>query len=147
VYKLVRHNGTPKLKVTSDISKSTVPDRKKLYRASHTNGTFLMDVICRENETPAPGDLLFNPRDPQKTTRIPESAVLEPVRSIVMADGAVTEPSPSLREMADRCQAQLGCLAEGVLRFDDVLPYGVYLSQGLHQLRMRLIEEVQKGYK
>jgi nicotinate phosphoribosyltransferase len=106
-----------------------------------------MDVICRENETPAPGDLLFNPRDPQKTTRIPESAVLEPVRSIVMADGAVTEPSPSLREMADRCQAQLGCLAEGVLRFDDVLPYGVYLSQGLHQLRMRLIEEVQKGYK
>jgi nicotinate phosphoribosyltransferase len=147
VYKLVRHNGTPKLKVTSDISKSTIPDRKKLFRASHTNGTFLMDVICRENETPAPGDLLFNPRDPQKTIRIPAFAVLGPIRSVVMAEGVVTQPSPPLCEMADRCQAQLGCLADGVLRFDDVLPYGVYLSQGLHQLRMRLIEEVQKGYK
>ncbi|RQW88186.1 MAG: nicotinate phosphoribosyltransferase [Geobacter sp.] len=147
VYKLVRYNGKPKLKVTSDISKSTIPGRKKLLRASDGDGTFLMDIICRENETPAPRDLLYNPRDPQKTIRIPESAVLEPIRSIVMAEGVVTEPSPSLCEIADRCQAQLGCLADGVLRFEDVLPYGVYLSRGLHELRMRLIDEVQKGYQ
>jgi len=147
VYKLVRHNGTPKLKVTSDISKSTIPDRKKLFRARNTNGTFLMDIICREGEAPATGDLLYNPRDPQKTTRIPESAVLMPIRSVVMDAGTVKEPSPSLAEIADHCQTQLGCLSEGVLRFEDVLPYGVYLSQGLHQLRMRLIEEVQKGYR
>lgn len=147
VYKLVRHNGTPKLKVTSDISKSTIPDRKKLFRARNTNGTFLMDIICREGEAPATGDLLYNPRDPQKTTRIPASADLAPIRSVVMDDGTVKEPSPSLAEIADRCQTQLGCLSEGVLRFEDVLPYGVYLSQGLHQLRMRLIEEVQKGYR
>lgn len=147
VYKLVRHKGTPKLKVTSDISKSTIPDRKKLFRVSNTNGTFLMDVICSESESPAPGDLLYNPRDPQKTSRIPESAVLGSIRSIVMAEGVVTESASPLCEMADRCQVQLGCLADGVRRFEDVLPYGVYLSQGLHQLRMRLIEEVQKGYK
>jgi nicotinate phosphoribosyltransferase len=147
VYKLVRHNGTPKLKVTSDLSKSTIPDRKRLFRAIGPDGTFLMDVICRENETPAPGDQLFDPRTPQKTTRIPESAVLEPVRSVVMDDGVAAKPSPSLCEMADRCQAQLGRLPDGVLRFEDVLPYDVYLSRELHQLRMRLIEEIRKGYQ
>ena len=32
VYKLVRFNDQPKLKVTSDISKATLPDRKRLWR-------------------------------------------------------------------------------------------------------------------
>jgi len=147
VYKLVRHNGTPKLKVTSDISKSTIPDRKRLFRAIGTDGSFLMDVICRENETVAAGDLLYCPKNPQKTTRVPEVAVLEPIRSVVMADGIVTKPSPSLCEMADRCQAQIERLPDGVLRFEDVLPYGVYLSRELHDLRIQLIEEVQRGYR
>jgi nicotinate phosphoribosyltransferase len=145
VYKLVRYNGKPKLKVTSDLSKSTIPDRKKLFRAIGTDGSFLMDVICRENETPAVGDLLYDPRNPQKTTRIPESAVLELIRSVVMEDGVVMKPFPSLGEMADRCQAQLESLPDGVLRFEEVLPYSVYLSRGLHDLRMQLIEQVQKG--
>ncbi len=147
VYKLVRHNGTPKLKVTSDLSKSTIPDRKKLFRAIAEDGTFMMDVICRENALPVPGDLLYNPRNPQKTARIPASAVLKSIRSVVMEAGMVAGSPPSLCELADRCQAQLGCLPDGVLRFEDVLPYGVYLSQELHDLRMRLIEEVQKGYR
>jgi hypothetical protein len=64
-----------------------------------------------------------------------------------MEAGVVTGSPPALCELADRCQAQLGCLPDGVLRFEDVLPYGVYLSQELHDLRMRLIEEVQKGYR
>jgi nicotinate phosphoribosyltransferase len=147
VYKLVRHNGTPKLKVTSDISKSTIPDRKRLFRVIGTDGSFLMDVICRENETVAAGDLLYCPRNSQKTTRVPETAVLEPIRSVVMADGIVTKPSPSLCEIADRCQAQLGRLPDGVIRFEDVLPYGVYLSRELHVLRTRLIEEVQRDHR
>lgn len=146
VYKLVRHNGDPKLKVTSDFSKSTIPDRKRLFRAMDTNGTFLMDIICRENETVSAGDLVYDPRNPQGTTHIPDSALLETIRSVVMDDGVVTNPSPPLSEMADLCQAQLRLLPEGVCRFEEVLPYGVYLSQGLHELRMRLIEEARKGY-
>jgi len=147
VYKLVRHNGDPKLKVTSDFSKSTIPDRKRLFRAIDGNGTYLMDIICRENETVAAGDLVYNPRNPQDPVPIPGPAVLEPIRSVVMNDGLVTDSSPSLSDMADLCQNQLRQLPEGVRRFEDVLPYGVYLSHGLHELRMRLIEEVRKGYR
>ena len=147
VYKLVRHNGTPKLKVTSDLSKSTIPDRKRLFRAIGTDGTFLMDIICRESETVAAGDLVYNPRSSQGAISIPTSAVLAPIRSVVMDEGIVENPSPTLSEMADYCQVQLRCLPEGVRRFEDVLTYGVYLSQGLHDLRLRLIEEVQKGYR
>jgi len=147
VYKLVRYNGKPKLKVTSDISKSTIPDRKKLFRAIGVDGVFQMDIICREHEVPSPGDLVYDPRKPQITTRIPAGSVLEPFRSVVMEEGVATESSPSLPEVADRCQAQLARLPEGVLRFEDVLAYGIYLSSGLHELRMRLIDEVQEGYR
>ena len=147
VYKLVRYNGQPKLKVTSDFSKSTIPDLKSLFRVVAADGTFLMDVICRDGESPAAGDLLHDPRDPGQTVKIPPFAILEPLRSIVMEDGKMVGPTPTLDDMADRCQAQFGRLPEEVRRLEDVVPYGVYLSQGLHDLRMCLIEEVQKGYR
>lgn len=146
VYKLVRHNGDPKLKVTSDFSKSTIPDRKRLFRAIDTNGTFLMDVLCRENEMLVAGDFVFNPKSSQGIVQIPASAVLDPIRAVVMDAGVIRSPAPSLSEMADLCRTQLRLLPEGVRRFEDVLPYGVYLSRGLHDLRMRLFEEIRKSY-
>lgn len=147
VYKLVRHNGTPTLKVTSDLSKSTIPDRKRLFRVIAPDGAFLMDIICREDECVAAGEQVFNPRDPSNTIRVPEGVALELIRSIVMEDGVLTKSSPDLTEAADRCKSQLELLPEGVRRFEEVQPYGVYLSRGLHELRMRLIEEVQKSYR
>ncbi len=146
VYKLVRFNGNPKLKVTSDISKSTIPDRKLVFRAFGADGTLLMDILCREDESPAQGDILYDPRKPLETTRIPDSAVLVPIRSVVMDDGTIMGALPSLPDLADRCRDELHRLPIGVLRFEDPQTYGVYLSKGLHDLRMRLIEEVRESF-
>nr|HOP40552.1 nicotinate phosphoribosyltransferase [Geobacteraceae bacterium] len=146
VYKLVRFNGNPKMKVTSDISKSTIPDRKRVFRAIGADGTLLMDILCREDESPAPGDLLYDPRSPAKTIRIPDSAVLVAIRSIVMDDGAIKGALPSLPELADRCRDELARLPIGILRFEEHQTYGVYVSEGLHDLRMQLIKEIREGY-
>lgn len=146
VYKLVRLNGNPKLKVTSDISKSTIPDRKLVFRAVGADGTLLMDILCREGESPAPGDILYDPRKPLKTTRIPGSANLVPIRSVVMDGGDITGELPPLADLAERCRDELERLPVGVLRFEEPQAYGVYLSQGLHDLRMRLIEEVRESF-
>lgn len=146
VYKLVRFGDKPKLKVTSDIAKSTIPDCKRLLRAVSVDGKFLMDIMCRMDEYPAPGDVVFDPTNPARNKPIPASARLEEMRSVVMDGGEATGPSPSLDEIADRCHEQLSRLPEGVLRLENPHRYKVSVSKSLNDLRTRLIEEVQRGY-
>lgn len=146
VYKLVRHDGEPKLKVTSDISKSTIPDRKRLLRVVNADGNFVMDVMCREDETLRPGDVVYDPTNASRNKPLPAGTHLEELRKVVMEDGRIVEPSPLLEEISDRCRDQLGRLPEGVLRLENPHIYKISISQGLNELRARLIEQVRKGY-
>lgn len=105
-----------------------------------------MDVMCREEETLRPGDVVYDPTNPLRNKPIPAGSLLEEIRSVVMEAGETTVPSPSLDEMADRCLEQLRRLPEGVLRLENPHIYKVSMSRGLHELRTQLIEEVQRGY-
>lgn len=148
VYKLVRIGDRPKLKVTSDIAKATLPDRKRLIRAVNPDGSFLLDVICLYDEVITPGDTVFDPLNPLQSVTIPRDAGFVEVRSVVMNDGTrASVHQPSLSEMADRSHEQLSLLPQGCLRFINPHKYKVSISSGLNDLRLRLMDEVQQGYK
>ncbi|BCR04568.1 nicotinate phosphoribosyltransferase [Desulfuromonas versatilis] len=144
VYKLVRLADQPKLKVTSDIAKSTVPDRKKLLRVIDPEGTFLMDIMCRAEETVHPGDLVYDPTNPARHKTVPAGVRLEEIRRTVMEQGRILHPAPSLEEMADRCAEQLKRLPNGSLRLVNPHRYKVSISPQLHDLREALITAYEK---
>jgi len=147
VYKLVRIGDRPKLKVTSDIAKATLPDHKRLLRAVAQDGSFLMDIITLADETVKQGETVYNPVSPLQRTIIPANARLVDLRGEVMAAGkrAAGEP-PTLDQMADDCAGQLARLPQGCLRFINPHTYKVSISKGLHDLRLRLMEEVRHGW-
>ncbi|HEX5773939.1 MAG TPA: nicotinate phosphoribosyltransferase [Geomobilimonas sp.] len=147
VYKLVRIGDQPKLKVTSDVAKATLPDRKHLLRAVAPDGAFLMDVMTLPDEAMRPGDLVYNPANPLERKQIPADARLEELRQVVMADGKRTGPTPTLDAMADRCADQRARLPQGCLRHVNPHIYKVSISRGLNDLRNRLMDEVEQGYK
>lgn len=148
VYKLVRIGDRPKLKVTSDIAKATLPDRKRLIRAVSPDGSFVLDVICLHDEVISPGATVFDPLNPLHSVTIPLNARFEEVRSVVMEGGVRTSThKPSLDEMADRSREQLSRLPQGCLRFINPHKYKVSISSGLNNLRLRLMDEVQQGYR
>jgi nicotinate phosphoribosyltransferase len=142
VYKLVRFEEQPRLKVTSDISKATVPDRKRLLRVVDRDETFLMDILALEDEDIAPGDTVYDPTNPSRHKPIPQGVRFEKVREVVMEDGRVTRPAPTLDAMADRCAAQLRRLPNGSLRLYNPHLYKVSISRGLHELRQELFDKV-----
>ncbi len=144
VYKLVRFGDQPKLKVTSDIAKSTVPDRKKLLRVIEPDGRFLMDIMCRENETVRSGDIVYDPTNPSRHKPIPAGVRFESVRETVMEQGRILRPSPPLDAMADRCADQLKRLPNGSLRLVNPHRYKVSISPQLHELREELIREYER---
>jgi nicotinate phosphoribosyltransferase len=149
VYKLVRFEHEPKLKVTSDIAKVTLPDRKRLWRAVLPDGEYCLDIICLEDEKPVPGTTVFDPINPARTKTIPPGVHFEDVRQTVMQEGQPILPTRALDAMADRCDEQMRCLPKGTTRLTNPHTYKVAISAGLHRMRSELTQkalENQPGY-
>jgi nicotinate phosphoribosyltransferase len=147
VYKLVRVGDEPKLKVTSDIAKATLPDRKRLFRAVARDGSFIQDIICLADEAVEPGETVYDPANPLQHVDIPKDAAIVELRSMVMEGGRrITKHRDTLDEMADRSADQLRKLPQGCLRFINPHRYKVSISGGLSKLRLRLMNEVQQSY-
>jgi nicotinate phosphoribosyltransferase len=147
VYKLVRFEDQPKLKVTSDVTKSTIPDYKRLFRICNDDGHYLMDVMCLEDEKLKPGDIVYDPTSPIRHKAIPDGVSLQDIRQVVMDEGKVCVRLPTLDEMADRAAEQMKLVPDGTLRFENPHLYKVSISQKLHDLRTRLIEEVHRSFR
>ena len=147
VYKLVSIGETPRLKVTSDISKATLPDRKRLLRAVAPDGSFVQDLITLAEDPVQAGDMVYNPANPLQHHPLAPGIRLEGLRTLVMKQGKrISREQPTLADMASRCNNQLLRLPPGCLRFINPHRYKVSISAGLKELRDRLMEEALHGF-
>jgi len=147
VYKLVAVDGLPKLKVTSDIAKATLPGKKRVMRALGDDGSMIQDVICLgHDDEPCSGDTVYDPRNPLQHTTLPAQHVtLHELRQVVMKNGYRTTPPETLDSMAERSMRELAGLPQGCLRFINPHRYKVSISGRLNDLRNRLVGQVRKG--
>jgi nicotinate phosphoribosyltransferase len=143
VYKLVRIGEEPKLKVTSDVSKATLPDRKRVLRAVSPEGNFIQDVITLEGEEIGAGSLVYDPANPLQHVHLPRDASFVELRGVVMENGRRSGPALSLDAAADLSAAELRRLPAGCQRLVNPHVYKVSISAGLNQLRLKLMSEVQ----
>ena len=139
VYKLVQLGELPKLKVTSDLAKATLPGRKRLLRASDSQGQMVMDILTLDQEELLPGAVVYDPTNPSRYKAIPENVQLTDLRQQVMQGGRRQRQSLPLEQLAAHYAAQLHSLPQGSLRLLNPHRYKVSMSQGLHQLRQQLI--------
>lgn len=144
IYKLVQIGDTPKLKVSSDVAKSTIPGRKRLLRVSRPDGGHELDVMALPDERVGPGDEVYDPAQPLHHARIPAKARVEDVRAVVMENGGRTCGCAPLPELAKRSREELARLPDGCLRFVNPHRYRVALSRQLHELRVGLIEQARR---
>ncbi len=145
VYKLVESGGRPRMKLTGELEKATLPGRKRLLRATSPDGSFIQDVICIDGETVRPGDTVYDPANPVRHVQIPTDARLAELRDTVMQNGSRCATSPSLDAMADRCAEQLHRLPPGCLRFINPHRYKVSISGSLNALRLDLMAELERS--
>ena len=145
VYKLVEMDGVPKLKVTSDIAKATLPGKKQVLRLFGRDGLLLQDVICLEGDEPHGGDTVHDPVNPLQETTLPAEIEVRDLRSVVMAEGRRTFSQEPLAAMAERCRMELAGLPQGCLRFINPHRYKVSITGELNELRNRLITRLRRG--
>lgn len=145
VYKLVEINGSPRIKLSQDPSKVTIPGRKEAYRLVGANGSPLLDLMVNCNEpAPAVGKKLLcrNPFDELRRAYVTPSAVI-PLHELVWdgPSGGIVGTLPTLEERRKHVASQFELIREDVVRSLNPTPYKVSVSCDLydfiHELWMK----------
>ncbi len=141
VYKLAETVGEPRLKVSENKVKTTLPGRKKIIRCANAEGFFQADVIALEEEMKVPR--MVHPFDPSISLKLTdfgsESLLLK-----VMENGEGTRAQEKIETIVDYARKRLGALPEEHKRFHDPHIYKVGLSERLAALRDGLVDRCRE---
>jgi nicotinate phosphoribosyltransferase len=133
VYKLVEARGIPRIKVSQELGKMTIPGEKEVYRLFGEDGYSLLDLMIRVGDKPPePGKriLCHHPFDHIKRVYVAPSKVT-PLHHCVW-DGKRTSPEVPLNECRDYVLSQLRSTREDHLRDINPTPYKVSVSEELY---------------
>ncbi len=133
VYKLVEVDSEPRIKISQDLVKVTIPGRKRVYRLLGEEGHYLADVmLLADEEPPHPGRpfLCRHPFLPEQRVRIIPSAV-EPLHLDVFANGRVLIAEEPLQAIAARSRQLQERIRADHRRLLNPTPYKVSLSARL----------------
>ncbi|XP_013875886.1 nicotinate phosphoribosyltransferase isoform X1 [Austrofundulus limnaeus] len=143
VYKLVEVRGRPRMKISEDPEKSTVPGRKAVYRLVDSEGHPFLDLLSLKVEpSPEAGrPLSCYPLGAGHSPVSVTPAQVICLRQEVFSKGQVTNPLFSTAETRAKVQSSLQTLHPRHKRLHEPDPYTVALSEKLHSL----VSELQKG--
>jgi nicotinate phosphoribosyltransferase len=142
VYKLVEARGIPRIKLSQDVSKMTIPGRKEAYRLFSEDGYSLLDLMIRVGDRPpeeAKRVLCHHPLDHIKRVYVTPSKVM-PLHHCVW-DGRRLYPERTLQECREHVLNQLRTTREDHLRDINPTPYKVSVSEELYDYAYRLWTE------
>lgn len=137
VYKLASFKGEPRIKISENIVKTTLPSRKQVYRFSNSSGQWIgADAVALKDEIAI--KVIYHPFDPHKKTTV-KDCTKTPLLQKVMEDGKRTTKSLSLNEISSYSIERLALLPAEYKRFENPHIYRVGISEELKKQRDALI--------
>ncbi len=130
----------PKIKVSDNPDKVTLPGRQELYRLYTSNGMAAADLIALDDEEESLTKPLtiFDPKDTWKRMTLTEYSVRKMLEPLI-AGGRPANELPSLKEIQAFRQQEEKTIWEQHLRLVNPSAFKVDLSDRLWQLRSRLL--------
>ncbi len=133
VYKLAMAEGEPRIKVSENLVKITLPGRKQVHRYFDSDGMmFGTDGIACADE-PAP-EHLIHPFEEHKSVRC-QGIRSEPLLEPVMRSGERVNDRLSVDDIRSYCAQRLALLPSEYQRFENPHIYKVGISEPLQTLR------------
>ena len=138
VYKLSEFNGEPRIKLSEDIVKASLPYKKQVYRMFDENGMFYgADAVARFTEDKV--QEMVHPFDSRKSldlNRFKHETLLEKV----MEHGKKVNPPRTVTEIAAYSKSRLEKLPEEYKRFQNPHIYKIGISTKLKLERDALVQ-------
>lgn len=136
-------NIVPKIKISENVAKITIPHYKKVYRLfSKETGKALADLLTVHDEVideKAPLEL-FDPEHTWKRKTF-ENYYVRPLQKEIFRNGECVYKQPPLSAAREYCMLQLESLWDEVLRFENPHNYYVDLSEKLWNVQRKLLSE------
>ncbi|XP_026991878.2 nicotinate phosphoribosyltransferase isoform X1 [Tachysurus fulvidraco] len=143
VYKLVEVGGRPRMKLSEDPEKSTLPGKKAIYRLLDTDGHPQMDLIYLSEE-PAPkvGEpITCHPLGLGKAVQSITPAHVTSLRLEVFSQGKIMHPLSSAYESRVHAQTSVQALNVQHKKLEGPESYTVAVSERIHSL----VSDIRKG--
>ncbi|HAR36051.1 MAG TPA: nicotinate phosphoribosyltransferase [Acidobacteria bacterium] len=144
VYKLSVFDGQPRMKLSDNLTKTTLPGRKQVARFQDEQGLFMADAIQLTDE--GLPERMFHPVEPGKSLDLRiyrDESLLEKV----MAGGQRLKAEQSVSQIAAYTRQRLQQLPPEHKRFEFPHVYKVGLSQRLLTLRNELMEKYKEKFE
>ena len=139
VYKLALSNGKPRIKLSDNVNKFTLPHRKQVFRMMDNTGYFAgADAVSLADEQDV--EIMHHPLFPLKSLST-KTYIKEPLLQKVMSDGKRLNKLLSIAEIAGYTRDRLKRLPTEYKRFNYPHQYKIGLSEKLRNERDRLLEE------
>lgn len=136
----------PKIKISENVAKVTIPGTKKLWRLyDNETGKAIADLITLEDETvddSKPYELFD--RDFTWKRKIVENYTAKPLLQKIFDKGKCVYSYPTIDDIKNYCKEQIDTLWDEVLRFENPHNYYVDLSQKLWDLKSALLAQYKK---
>lgn len=136
----------PKIKISENVAKVTIPGAKKLWRLyDNETGKAIADLITLEDETvddSKPYELFD--RDFTWKRKVVENYTAKPLLQKIFDKGRCVYSYPTIDEIKNYCKEQIDTLWDEVLRFENPHNYYVDLSQNLWDLKSSLLAKYKK---
>ncbi|XP_019880329.1 nicotinate phosphoribosyltransferase isoform X2 [Aethina tumida] len=134
VYKMVELNGQPRIKLSQDVGKVTMPGRKDAYRLYSDSGHALVDLLQRSIESSPEVNqkvLCRHPFEESKRAYVIPTRV-EKLLNLYWEDGKICQELPNLQQIKERVKASLKTLRPDIKRTLNPTPYKVAVSDKLY---------------
>lgn len=142
VYKLVEWNGQPRIKISQDMPKVTIPGRKRAFRLYGNCNQPMLDILLMAEEDPPTVGARITCRDPfhapTRLSAIP-SRVQELQQTVFETSRTLYEPHISTTRQF--VKEQLEGFPPEVTRYEHPKPYPVMVSQHLFRFLHELWEQ------
>nr|GME19271.1 nicotinate phosphoribosyltransferase 2-like [Ipomoea batatas] len=142
VFKLVEINNQPRIKLSEDVTKVSIPCKKRRYRLYGKEGYPLVDIMTGENEPPPKvGERILcrHPFSESKRAYVVPQRVEELLKcywpgSSVLSDfeDKTREVLPPLKQIRERCIEHLSQMRPDHMRWLNPTPYKVSVSAKLY---------------
>lgn len=151
VYKLVavQDGGAwaPAIKVSETPEKIPNPGHKRVWRLYDQRDKAVADVLSLEDETPAEIDplTLHHPTEHTMYRTLTQACIseVEPLLVDIMREGDLVYEPPTIEAMREQREADLARLDAGVRRIMNPHIYHVSLTEGLWDLKQKLIKSAE----
>ena len=142
VYKLSEINEQPKMKLSENIEKVTLPGKKQVYRCYDSDGSFYRDAILLADENPNEAEYIYHPIYPERKTQI-ESLKKEPLLQMVVKKGDIIPAKKNAEEIHQYLVKRAALLPEEHKRFISPHIYKVGISEKLMETRNTLAKQLK----